>query len=57
MTIPGLEQTGSRVLLREVNDETLAAVVRECMEFCASGSAGFDRCAEAEPVYGGAGKV
>jgi uncharacterized protein (DUF362 family) len=35
MTIPGLEQTGSRVLLREVNDETLAAVVRECMEFCA----------------------
>ncbi|MGA3127610.1 MAG: DUF362 domain-containing protein [Candidatus Korobacteraceae bacterium] len=34
MTSPGLKEAGSRVLLRGVNDETLAAVVRECMEFC-----------------------
>ena len=34
MTSAGIKKTSSKVLLRGVNDETLAAVVRECMEFC-----------------------
>jgi len=34
MTNAGSKAASSRVLLRSVSDETLAAVVRECMEFC-----------------------
>jgi len=34
MTNAGSKEASSRVLLRSVSDETLASVVRECMEFC-----------------------
>ncbi len=34
MTNRSQQQAGSEVILRGVNDETLASVVRECMEFC-----------------------
>ena len=34
MMSAGLKQASSRVLLRGVCDETLAAVVRDVMEFC-----------------------